>query len=54
MITEKSDKPTAWISVARIEGEGGLIISPVRLESVSLEFVDIGAGVPSGELGHKS
>lgn len=53
MITHNSDKPTAWISVARIEGEGGLIISPIRLDSLSIELVDIGAGVPSEELGKK-
>lgn len=45
MLTHKSDKPTAWISVARIEGEGGLIIPPIRLDNLSVEFVDIGAGV---------
>lgn len=46
MMTHNSDKPTIWISVARIEGEGGLIISPIRLDSLSIEFVDIGAGIP--------
>lgn len=45
MLTHKSDKPTAWISVARIEGEGGLIIPPIKLDNLSVEFVDIGAGV---------
>ena len=47
MMTHNSDKPTMWISVARIDGAGGLIISPIRLDSLSIEFVDIGAGIPS-------
>jgi len=41
--THKSGKAASWISLARIEGEGGLIIPPIRLDHVSLEFVDIGA-----------
>ena len=48
MLTHKSDKPTAWISVARIEGEGGLIVLPITLDELSVEFVDIGAGVSGG------
>jgi len=48
MLTHKSDKPTAWISVARIEGEGGLIVLPIRLDELSVQFVDIGAGVSGG------
>ncbi len=51
MMRPASDKPTAWISVARIEGDGGLIIAPIRLDRLSIEFVDIGAGVPSEALG---
>ena len=39
-------KATIWISLANIEGEGSLIASPVSLDSLSIEFVDIGAGVP--------
>jgi hypothetical protein len=48
MLTHESDKATAWISVARIEGEGGLIVLPIRLDELSVEFVDIGAGVSGG------
>jgi hypothetical protein len=48
MLTHKSDKPTAWISVAKIEGEGGLIIPPIRLDELSVEFVDIGASFSAG------
>ena len=50
MLTDKSNKPTAWISVAQIEGEGGLINPPVRLEKLFLDFVDIGAGAPAPAL----
>ncbi len=48
MRTHKSDKPTAWISVAKIEGAGGLIIPPIGLDELSVEFVDIGGGVSGG------
>jgi hypothetical protein len=47
MLTHKSNKASAWISLARIGGEGGLIIPPVRLDHLKMDFVDIGAGVPA-------
>ncbi len=46
LLTRKSDKPAACISVANIEGAGGLIVQPVRLDHLTIEFVDVGAGVP--------
>jgi hypothetical protein len=47
LLTHKSDKPAAWISVASIEGEGGLIVRPIKIDHLSVEFVDIGAGIPA-------
>jgi hypothetical protein len=43
-------KATLWISLAKIEGEGSLIVSPVNLDSLFIEFVDIGAGILAEKL----
>jgi hypothetical protein len=45
MRTAQSDKPTASISVAHVE-DGGKMVYPLKLDSLSFDFIDIGAGVP--------
>jgi hypothetical protein len=43
MLTSKSARPSAWISVASIAGEAGVIMPSAGLEELVVEFVDIGA-----------
>jgi hypothetical protein len=46
MLTNKSKKPSAWISVASITGAVGVIMPSAALDEIAVDFVDIGAGAP--------